>query len=133
MAEEKRTGNTVNEIYQTALCLMYENTKNTKDYDPYLFSVINVLIAENYELNNTYREAYGIKPLDAMPYVTEKSDTVPYEPVFCRQIIPYGMASHFFVDDSMNKHADFYALYNNARVDAERAVITSYPAEDEEE
>lgn len=125
-------GNTVQEIYRVALCMMYENTKNTKDYDPYLFDVLNVLIAENFELNNFRRETYGKKPLEEMPYVTDKADEVPYEAIFCRQILPLGLCAHFFTDDSMNKHADFYVQYNNARVDAETAVITVRTGDGEE-
>ncbi|WP_087066445.1 hypothetical protein [Intestinibacillus massiliensis] len=119
-------GNTANDIYMTALSMMYENTKNTKDYDPYLFHVLNMLLAENFDLNNTYCQAYGKEPLEAIPYITSKQDVIPYEPVFWRMILPFGLAAHFFMDDSMSKHADFFAQYNNARVDAERAVITSY-------
>ncbi|WP_283673060.1 hypothetical protein [Butyricicoccus sp. Marseille-Q5471] len=133
MADQKKIGNTVGEVYQTALSVMYENTKNTKDYDQYLFGVLNLLLAENFELNNINREAYGKQPLEEIPYVNEKTDVIPYESVFYRRILPLGLAANFFVDDSMSKHADFYVQYSNARVDAERAVITSYYVGEDEE
>lgn len=126
-------GDAVQEIYTYALALMYENLKNTKDYDQYLIPMMNILLAENFELNNNNRKAYGKEPLTEIPKVTAKSDIVPYEPIFCRQILPLGLAASFFVDDSMNKHADYFAQYNNARVSVERAVITSYYSNDEEE
>ena len=69
---------TVKELYSLAKSLMFEKA-NSKDYDSYYISHINVLLMENFKINNNMRLAVGKEVLDTVPYVSNDEDLIPYE------------------------------------------------------
>lgn len=105
---------TVKELYSLAKSLMFEKA-NSKDYDSYYISHINVLLMENFKINNNMRIAIGKEILDTVPYVSNDEDVIPYEDCMNRNILPYGLAARFFIDDDLSKFDIMNTMYENAR------------------
>jgi hypothetical protein len=111
MAEEK-TEFTVQELYDLAKSTMFEKP-TSKDYDNYIIPWLNVLLQENFNLNNHLRIKHGKTELDATPWLTALTDVVPYEVEMTREILPYGLAANFFIDDDLSKYDILYRYYQN--------------------
>lgn len=106
---------TVQELYKLTKNLMFEKS-TSKDYDNYYMDNINVLLSENFDLNNHVREFQGKEPLLICPVMTSKEDELPYEDAVCREVLPYGLAANFFIDDDLSKFSIFNNKYTNAKI-----------------
>lgn len=106
---------TVQELYKLTKNLMFEKP-TSKDYDNYYMDNINVLLSENFDLNNHVREFQGKEPFLICPVMTSKDDELPYEDAVCREVLPYGLAANFFIDDDLSKFSIFNTKYNNAKM-----------------
>lgn len=106
---------TVKELYEHAKALMFEK-KTSKDYDGYYKPWINTLLSENFDFNNALRRAKGKELLTERPYISLDTDVIPYEPEMCYEILPYGLAKFFFVDDDLSKMNIFDTEYINAKM-----------------
>lgn len=115
---------TVKELYELAKAMMFEK-KTSKDYDGYYKPYINILLSENFSLNNNLRINGGKEPLTDIPLIELDSDEIPYEPVVCREILPNGLAMYFFIDDDLSKFNVFNTNYINAQTKYMKGVDTS--------
>ena len=115
---------TVKELYELAKAMMFEK-KTSKDYDGYYKPYINILLSENFGLNNNLRINEGKEPLTDIPLIELDSDEIPYEPVVCREILPNGLAMYFFIDDDLSKFNVFNTNYINAQTKYMKGVDTS--------
>lgn len=115
---------TVKELYELAKAMMFEK-KTSKDYDGYYKPYINILLSENFGLNNNLRINEGKEPLKDIPLIELDSDEIPYEPVVCREILPNGLAMYFFIDDDLSKFNVFNTNYINAQTKYMKGVDTS--------
>ena len=111
---------TVKELYELAKSLMFEK-ESSRDYDAYYKPWINVLLSENFDIENSLLIAEGEEPLDEIPYIDPKDSTtddyvLPYHDRINREVLPYGLAAHFFIDDDLSKYDIFYRNYRNARM-----------------
>jgi hypothetical protein len=106
---------TVKELYELAKAMMFEKS-TSRDYDNYYIPWINVLLSENFDINNSLLRSIGEEPLDEIPSVSLDTDVLPYEDRVCREILPYGLAAHFFIDDDLSKYDIFNTKYENARM-----------------
>jgi hypothetical protein len=106
---------TVKELYELAKAMMFEKS-TSRDYDNYYIPWINVLLSENFDINNSLLRSIGESPLDDIPTVSADTDVLPYEDRICREILPYGLAAHFFIDDDLSKYDIFNTKYENARM-----------------
>lgn len=104
---------TVKELYDLAKSLMFEKP-TSKDYDNYYIPWINVLLSENFDLNNHLRAKHKKEYLTEVPTVSSAADVIPYETEMCYEILPYGLAAHFFIDDDLSKFDIFNTKYENA-------------------
>ena len=50
---------TANELFETAVTLMFGTTEDKEDYYPLFINTLNLLLSENLEINNAIREACG--------------------------------------------------------------------------
>lgn len=111
---------TVKELYELAKSLMFEK-KTSRDYDDYYIPWINVLLSENFDIENSLLIAEGEEALDEIPYIDPNGDdpdseVLPYHDRINREVLPYGLAAHFFIDDDLSKYDIFYRNYQNARM-----------------
>jgi hypothetical protein len=103
---------TVRELYELAKNMMFEK-KSSKDYDDYYMLWINVLLSENFNLNNHLRLKHGKTKMTRVPTVSADTDNIPYETEMCWEILPYGLAAKFFIDDDLSKFDIFNTDYEN--------------------
>ena len=94
---------------------MFEKESST-DYDTYYIPWINVLLSENFDIENSLLIAEGEDALERIPTVKEATDKLPYHDRVNREILAYGLAAHFFIDDDLSKYDIFYRNYQNARM-----------------
>ena len=106
---------TVKELYERAKSLMFEK-QSSKDYDNYYIPWTNVLLSENFDLENSLPLRDGEDALDEIPMVTSDTDELPYHDVINYEILPYGLAANFFIDDDLSKYDIFHTYYQNAQM-----------------
>lgn len=106
---------TVKELYERAKSLMFEK-QSSKDYDNYYIPWTNVLLSENFDLENSLLLRDGEDALDEIPMVTNDTDELPYHDVINYEILPYGLAANFFIDDDLSKYDIFHTYYQNAQM-----------------
>lgn len=106
---------TVKELYERAKALMFEKS-SSKDYDAYYIQWINVLLSENFDLENSLLLRDGESELDEIPTISEDTDELPYHDVINYEILPHGLAANFFIDDDMSKYDIFHTYYQNAQM-----------------
>lgn len=106
---------TVKELYERAKSLMFEK-QSSKDYDNYYVPWTNVLLSENFDLENSLLLRDGEDALDEIPMVTSDTDELPYHDVINYEILPYGLAANFFIDDDLSKYDIFHTYYQNAQM-----------------
>lgn len=106
---------TVKELYERAKSLMFEK-QSSKDYDNYYIPWTNVLLSENFDLENSLLLRDGEDALDEIPMVTSDTDELPYHNVINYEILPYGLAANFFIDDDLSKYDIFHTYYQNAQM-----------------
>ena len=106
---------TVRELYERAKSLMFEK-QSSKDYDNYYIPWTNVLLSENFDLENSLLLRDGEDALDEIPMVTSDTDELPYHDVINYEILPYGLAANFFIDDDLSKYDIFHTYYQNAQM-----------------
>lgn len=106
---------TVKELYERAKSLMFEK-QSSKDYDNYYIPWTNVLLSENFDLENSLLLRDGEDALDEIPMVKSDTDELPYHDVINYEILPYGLAANFFIDDDLSKYDIFHTYYQNAQM-----------------
>ena len=106
---------TVKELYERAKSLMFEK-QSSKDYDNYYIPWTNVLLSENFDLENSLLIRDGEDALDEIPMVTSDTDELPYHDVINYEILPYGLAANFFIDVDLSKYDIFHTYYQNAQM-----------------
>lgn len=106
---------TVKELYERAKSLMFEK-QSSKDYDNYYIPWTNVLLSENFDLENSLLLRDGEDALNEIPMVTSDTDELPYHDVINYEILPYGLAANFFIDDDLSKYDIFHTYYQNAQM-----------------
>lgn len=104
---------TVAELYDLTKKMMFEKA-TSRDYDNYYIGWINVLLSEQFDLNNHIRVKHGKEELTEVPTVSADTDVIPYEREMCYEILPYGLASKFFIDDDLSKFDIYNTNYENA-------------------
>lgn len=102
------------EIYDIAKKVMFEKS-SSKDYDFYYLENLNILLIDNFQLNNDLRVSRNLEPLKDIPRLVKNEDDVPYENDLCINVLTRGLAANLFVDDDMSKYNKFYVDYMNAQ------------------
>ena len=112
MALDSKDTMTVQELYDLAKATMFEKP-TSKDYDNYIIPWVNLLLSENFELNNHLRLKHDEDELDEVPWMESMDDEIPYEREMIREILPYGLAANFFIDDDLSKYDILHRYYEN--------------------
>jgi len=117
----------VKEVYELTKQLMFEKPSSTI-YDNYLVGNLNRLLVELFAENNLARVRNNKEKLDTpqtIPSTNYSDIEIEMEDEYARNILPLGLAARFFIDDDLNKAAQFSTDYNNARVMAQKIVGVS--------
>lgn len=125
---------TVKELYEQAKAMMFEK-KSSKDYDGYYKPYINILLSENFDLNNNLRLSKGLAALTTRPTISADTETLPYEDELNSEVLPKGLAMYFYIDDDLQKFNIFNTQYLNAQMmyqkGIETAVADAYASSDD--
>lgn len=125
---------TVRELYEQAKSLMFEK-KSSRDYDNYYMPWLNTLLSEVFEINNQLRLFNGKEALTSIPMVSAETDELTYEDKILREVLPYGLAANFYIDDDVSKYDILHTYYQNSLYGCIRGmeVDNTNTWEDEEE
>ena len=116
---------TANDIFNSAMTLMFGESRDVMDYQPFFLPTLNILLAENFEINNGIRISLGKEPLVQFPKIENMSDEIPYEEIFSRVILPYGCAGNIYTDDDRGLGSEYKNKYEYER----NRIITGYYTE----
>jgi hypothetical protein len=114
---------TAKELYESAKALMFEK-KSSRDYDNYYIPWINALLSETFEINNQLRVFNGKEKLAEIPSVSTEKDELTYEDKMLREVLPYGLAANFFIDDDVSKYDILHTYYQNSLFGCIRGIET---------
>lgn len=101
----------VQDIFYSAVTLMFGEEADRIDYQPFYINILNILIAENYHANQTLRRMRGKEEMTAIPYIVSMEDDLDYEDEFTRQILPYGVAGYIYTDDDKSMGSEYKNKY----------------------
>ena len=103
------------EVYSAALALLLETEESAGDYNAYALPLLNLLLPELFDINNSILQAEGIDKLKVIPQLENLDDEIPYDERLLRNALPYGLAAKLVYDDNdMGKVGYFQQLYVNA-------------------
>lgn len=115
---------TADEIFTDVMALMYGEEGDKDQYPPFL-SMLNIVLAETYDLNNAWRRMTGKDELTQIPRMEQLTDEVDYEPRLLRMVIPYGVAGMLYAEDDDTGMGDYYrSKYEAAKSAAAFAEFT---------
>ncbi|WP_066649048.1 hypothetical protein [Christensenella timonensis] len=97
---------TVGGLLKRAMSLMGEEGKYESGYAPFVADIVNQLLADCFDINNSIRENAGKTPLASVPYVTKTEDELPYEYETLASIMVYGLAYWLLFQDDENDKAN---------------------------
>lgn len=115
---------TADDIFTDVMALMFGEEGDKDQYPPFL-SMLNIVLAETYELNNAWRRMTGKDELTQIPLIEQLTDEVDYEPRLLRMVIPYGVAGMLYAEDDDTGMGDYYrSKYEAAKSAAAFAEFT---------
>lgn len=97
---------TANELFCAALALFYEN--NSEVHQEFVKGLINILLAECFEVNNRMRRRAGKEELTEIPQIGDMLDPIPYEEMLVRLALPYGLAAKLFFEEQDNPRLTYF-------------------------
>lgn len=115
---------TADEIFTDVMALMFGEEGDKDQYPPFL-SMLNIVLAETFDLNNAWRRMTGKDGLTQIPRIEQLTDEVDYEPRLLRMVIPYGVAGMLYAEDDDTGMGDYYrSKYEAAKSAAAFAEFT---------
>ena len=126
---------TADGLFSLAIGLAGGGEEDREDYGEQFLPVLNVLLAETFDVNNSIRVYRSKEELTEIPEVTALTDELTYEPEVLRKVLPYGIAGTLYQEDSASIAMQYMNKYEVARMGAGKAQhveITDYYSEDEE-
>jgi hypothetical protein len=104
------------DLLNLALPLMFAT--DSTEYQAAAIPVINLLLADCFESNNSIRIFNGDAELTEIPSIAALSEELPYEDAINRKVLPFGLAGYLYAEDDatistlrMNKYE--YEKANN--------------------
>ncbi|MDO4566401.1 MAG: hypothetical protein Q4B42_03625 [Oscillospiraceae bacterium] len=106
-------------LLDAALALLLTNRGLASEYVEYAAPLINMLLAETFEINNSLRLSKGLAELEAPPCISSLEEELPCEEELLRSALPQGLVAKLIMDDGdMSRVAYFQNQYVNAALDA---------------
>ena len=81
-----------------------------------MISLINTLIADCFDINNTLRAYRREKELEEIPFKENLDDTLEYEAQLCRDALPHGLAALMILEDDTNRAGFFDFRYQQKKM-----------------
>ncbi len=113
---------TGNDLLKKSMSLMGEESKYKSGYTPFVTDIVNQLLAECFDVNNTIRQSAGKTPLLEIPTIEKETDVIGYEYQTVVNIMVYGLAYWLlFQDDEYDKANACNALYGQGKISYAKA------------
>lgn len=111
------------ELLTNTIALMGES--DTSPYTDYAVPLINLVLAETFELNNNVRLSKELAPLSAIPTLTAVTDALTYETEVLLRVVPLGLVGRLYVDEGNTAVLSMYKQeYAIALDDTNRKIAT---------
>lgn len=94
---------------------MFGDESDREDYAVFWNDVLNLLLAETFDLNNALRASVGKPRLTEIPRVTTLDDEISYEQKIVRAVLPLGGAAYLFLEDEPQIAGYYAELYQNMK------------------
>lgn len=115
---------TAKNILDAALPLMGVEISEEESYTADFIPVLNILLAEAFDVNNSIRAAAGQEELTDIPSIAELDDAVPYDAKLCRMVLPYGAAGILYFEDNAALATQYKQKYEYELGQSAKAVYT---------
>lgn len=97
------------------LATLSETAADNGEFLGFAVGMLNVLLQETLEINNTLCQVKGKTPLAEAPMLESLDQEIPYEAEILRSVIPYGLAEKYVYDEGDPTKINYYnSLYVNA-------------------
>ncbi len=114
----------VNDILSASLALMGEDADAAGGWQAQFTGVLNLLLAELTDAENSVRLAAGQPEMDAIPTVYSLADTVPYCEAICRRVLPFGAAGTLLAEDNPSLSSQYKNKYEYEKANAYKVAYT---------
>jgi hypothetical protein len=97
---------TAKNILDTALALINEDVSAANiaateaAYQDQFILTLNLLLAETFDANNSMLASKGQTELISIPSIAALTDTMPYDDIVCKKVLPFGIAGQLCVEDN---------------------------------
>ena len=121
---------TVNDLYMAALAFIFEKPSASRNYDDFLFPYLNLLLVQNFDINNSLLTFKGLPLLDAPQNVLYKTDVLVYQPELVGETLIYGLAALFIKeDDTMTTTGRIYDKMQAQYLQSQRKNAKAIPVD----
>ncbi len=108
-------------LLDSALAILATSRAQSPEYTDYALPLINLLLAETFECNNSIRAYKGLETLSEVYAVAELGEKLACEQELARVALPLGLCARLVMDDDdMAKAAYYHNQYVTAIEDAGR-------------
>lgn len=125
---------TADDIFDTTLTLMFASADEKTDYQTAFLSALNLTLAETFNVNNSIRVSKDLAELTAIPTIAATTETMTYDDVVCRRILPYGIAGMIMAEDDKSQAIQYKNKYEYEIANSYNAAyveIADYYSEEE--
>lgn len=106
---------TAQELFNFIVGIMGITTANATSYTDTILPQINLILAQNFELENNNRRFLNLGYVDpiypiltTIPFVTALSETLTYQPNVLRNVVSFGVAQLLALSDDDTVRAGFF-------------------------
>lgn len=106
------------QLLNGALALLGTTSTLSPDYSQYALPLINLLIAETFDVNNTIRLYKQKEELAEIPSISTLEDTMPTEEELNRSAFIYGLCSKLLLNDDDMARVSYFQNMCASEIDA---------------
>jgi hypothetical protein len=100
---------TVQNLFDLSIGILGEQKSNSSSYNEIFYPIMNTILSECMENENTLRQRDGMELLTEAPYLSAMDDKIPYHAELVRNVLPYGLGMFLFLGDDENVKATFFS------------------------
>lgn len=107
------------ELFNYTVGIAGVEANNAQNFLPTYLPQLNIVLAETFNLENNNRLYKGLSVLDAIPFMTALTDTIPYQDNIVRNVLPFGVLTYLqLADDEVLKTGFYQSRYaDNLRLE----------------
>lgn len=98
---------TVQNLFDLSIGILGEQKSNSSSYNEIFYPIMNTILSECMENENTLRQRDGMDLLTEAPYLSAMDDKIPYHAELVRNVLPYGIGMLLAMADEENIKATF--------------------------